>query len=973
MAPSSSPRSAFALLVLVLSFLGSALALDGYVTGTIDGQEVYVKDNRRPALYTGNFGDCMGSSIINVTRFDAAYYKDNMTVLFHLEGDTALKSEAIMMYIGVFAYGESRFDLTFNPCSANIYSACPMKAGTPIEANGIIPISQSDVAGIPPVALSIPDFEGQAILRIFANSTQSEIGCFSAIVMNGATFSQPEAVGSILGIFTVVAIISSFATAIYGDSIPVMRKHYAHSLSVLVVFAVWQHIFFSGALSMNWPSVLVAFWSNYAWAGGMIYTESMQNTINNFIGSNKGNTSAVGAAGVGAQNTEIGGGYNIHQIYKRDVFPNALNVPGLMRRSKYNLVARHLEENLAKRELANSSNGFSWYGSPVKPGLPLPGNYSGFAGTLAQENIAASNAFMTGFLWFLILVVIVAFSVVAFKFILEGLSKIKWIKNERLTYFRAHYLGFTALAVLRSLFIGFFMMIFLSIFQFTYLASAGPVAVAVIVFLIFLLGVGGLSYYACFYRIKYGKYVSEPDRLNVEKRKILKVIPWYGFSKASKEPRSEDKAYAGTLRWWTIRSAAETEKAIHDDEDYTKKFGWLASRFRRTRWWFFVVWLAYEFLRACFLAGASGSPMTQVFGLLAVEFIAFVGIIVLRPFEGQRLNILVVYLLGFSKVATVALSAAFDTRFNLPRIPTTAIGIVIIVIQGILTIVVLIAIIVGAISSYMSIMRNRENVDFKPKKWINIREKYYKHIDEKEKDVPRPPTPPPPRPVTPKGPYFSVNSFKRYPKIEDEDKEFVAEINPNASEMSLEAADRDSVGPMGRGRAASIRSTTSYSSLPYGARVHRASWSSRDFSEFQNGMDRRRSTYGSPAPVSHSPADTPSRPGSRVYTGFESPSRPGSRVHSGIESPSRPGSRVHSGIYTRHVGSSDNVPSGSISPVMSPIDMNQGASPLPRPKSRTNSMKLSRPQLRTVMSDEEIPPLPQAQNARAAANPAATA
>ena len=54
------------------------------------------------------------------TLFDAAYYADNGTVLFHLEGNTAIANESLVMYIGVFAYGESRFDLTFNPCSANI-------------------------------------------------------------------------------------------------------------------------------------------------------------------------------------------------------------------------------------------------------------------------------------------------------------------------------------------------------------------------------------------------------------------------------------------------------------------------------------------------------------------------------------------------------------------------------------------------------------------------------------------------------------------------------------------------------------------------------------------------------------------------------------------------------------------------------------------------------------------------------------
>ncbi len=43
-----------------------------------------------------------------------------MTVLFHLAGNTGLANESLMMYIGVYAYGQSRFDLTFDPCGANI-------------------------------------------------------------------------------------------------------------------------------------------------------------------------------------------------------------------------------------------------------------------------------------------------------------------------------------------------------------------------------------------------------------------------------------------------------------------------------------------------------------------------------------------------------------------------------------------------------------------------------------------------------------------------------------------------------------------------------------------------------------------------------------------------------------------------------------------------------------------------------------
>ena len=62
-----------------------------------EGITQYLADDRYPALYTGDFGDCLGGqSLINVTAFDAAYYADNMTVLFHLSGMTNLENDSVM-------------------------------------------------------------------------------------------------------------------------------------------------------------------------------------------------------------------------------------------------------------------------------------------------------------------------------------------------------------------------------------------------------------------------------------------------------------------------------------------------------------------------------------------------------------------------------------------------------------------------------------------------------------------------------------------------------------------------------------------------------------------------------------------------------------------------------------------------------------------------------------------------------------
>lgn len=705
-----------------------------------------------------------------------------------------------------------------------------MNASVPIEANGIIPVSQSDVAGIPPIALTIPDFEGQAILRIFANSTESEIGCYSAVVTNGASFSHPNAVGTVLGLFTAVAVVASFVSAIYGDHIPTTRNHYAHSLSVLVVFSVLHHIFFTGALSMNWPSVLVAFWSNYAWSGGMIYTKSMQNSINQLIGSNKGNTSIVGAAGAGSLNDNIGGGYQLSKIYKRAVFNLFHRDVDQLDQTLKTLRSRDLERALAKRTVANSTTGYSWYGSPVKPGLPLPGNFSGFPGTLAEENIPASNAFITGFLWFLILVVIVASLVVGSKWVMEGLSRFRIIKNDRLAYFRAHWLEFTGIAIARTVLIAFFMMMFLIFFQFTYKGSTGTITLAVIVFMIFSISMFSVVGYACFYRLRFGRYKAGPEKLHLVKRKALGFLPLLNLELESHRHENPDPTISvGSIPWWRVTYVNEdTQRVeIHQDEDYLKKFGWLSARFRRTRWWFFTVWLTYEFIRACFYGGAAGRPMTQVFGLLVVEVIALITLVVIKPFEGARLNTIMIYMLGFSKVATLALSAAFDTRFNLQRISTTVVGVVIIVIQSLLTIALMIGIVLGAISSYMSVTRNRE--EFRPLKWAPYRQKYFAHIEKAVADLP---PPPPPVPEEPKEPYFSVASVRRCPKIEDDDDDDGFK-GPRSSRQSVFGLtkNRDS-------RADSMQSQISLNNVPFGARVHRASWSSRDFSSWNEASNR---------------------------------------------------------------------------------------------------------------------------------------
>ncbi len=88
-----------ALLFLLTSLLAFvANAETEYIYG-VDAEGVTrpLALERYPALYTGDFGDCLGGqSLFNITKFDAAYYADNMTVLFHLDGSTNIRNESLM-------------------------------------------------------------------------------------------------------------------------------------------------------------------------------------------------------------------------------------------------------------------------------------------------------------------------------------------------------------------------------------------------------------------------------------------------------------------------------------------------------------------------------------------------------------------------------------------------------------------------------------------------------------------------------------------------------------------------------------------------------------------------------------------------------------------------------------------------------------------------------------------------------------
>lgn len=817
----------FLLLLSLLSLASIASARETkYIYGTnAHGLTQQLAVDRTPALYTKEFGDCLGGeSLLNVTKFDAAYYSDNLTIVFHLDGTTNLRNEAVMMHMSVDAYGSSKFEMTFNPCFLNIYSLCPLNATHPVEGWAEIPVGPQQVGGIIPIAFSIPDFEGSVKVQIFANSSRTEIGCFQAVMTNGNSFSHPAAIAPVLGLFTIVAVAASFLSAAYGVSTTHMRTHFAHSLPVLLVFETFQTIFFSGALTVSWPSVLVAWWSNFAWSAGLITAPGVVHSVDSFAGVT-GNASQVGGAGSTVINT---GGGLAAQIYGR-----AVPLAGGLEKRTYN---------------ASNPYDYDWSGGPVAPGMPLPGTWTGFPGTLSGIDLPGPDAFLVSLIWTLIALGLVILAITSFKLSLEGLAKVKCIADDRMALFRSRWTQYLAAAVGRTVFIAFFAIVTLALYQFNVKAPAGALAIAAVVMIIFLIGMVGLAAYACRARTRAGRMEVRRDAIHFRQIKVFGKVPFsVPVLRSTLGTRGLEVPVTRGLPWIQIRHVDDdpSRATVHQDEKYLATFGWLSARYRRTRWWYFSYYLGYLFFRACFVGAAVDSPLVQIYGLLIYEIIAFVIVAILNPFEGARNTALGVWMLSISKILTTGLSIAFLPQLGLNRIIATVVGIVIIVIQGFLVVGVLILVVLGAISSWMTLTRNREECGVEILE--SPRVSYFEHLEAAAPDVWRPPSSRKGKEKEvlaesqePKEPYFKVQEVRRAPKIEDEDADALADMEPRPnSSLRLDGSARARARSAGRqSRPDSGASAYSVSSLPRGARAHRASWSSRDFAQWDASMER---------------------------------------------------------------------------------------------------------------------------------------
>jgi len=311
---------------------------------------------------------CMANSGIGATTFDVLFTPDNSSFAFNINGVSTISGN-VTVTIQVIAYGMVVVSEKLEGCSIGLTSLCPMSVGSlDINSNVQVPTSVTDQ--IPGIAYEIPDIDG--IAKIWINSTDgTPLGCVEAFLYNGKTVDQ-KVVSWVSAIIAGGALLSSAVASGLGHS-----NTAAHVASAAVLlFGYFQAVAIAGMVSVTLPPIVASWTQNFQWSMGIMNLTFMQTIFTWYINSTGGSPSTL----LMEPDTNI-------VVEKRSLMPT------LMSRSFRVLKRMHPETmlNYIKRQTISQAD------SAI--------TLSGIQRVAYRANIEITNLFMTGYAFFIVLVV----------------------------------------------------------------------------------------------------------------------------------------------------------------------------------------------------------------------------------------------------------------------------------------------------------------------------------------------------------------------------------------------------------------------------------------------------------------------------------------------------------------------------------------------------------------------------------------
>ena len=503
---------------------------------------------------------CQDNTDFTATLFNVKFTPDNNSLAFDVVGVSSI-SGFVLAELDLTAYGYSAVKQTIDPCKSDLEGMCPMNPGQiNIESN--INIPDDTISKVPSIAYGVPDLD--AIVRIYIKERDSKnnLACVEAELSNGKTVDQ-KAVGWTTAVIAGLALIASAVTSGLGHS-----NTAAHvAANALSLFGFFQAQAIIGMTAVSLPPVVASWTQNFQWTMGIIRVGFLQQLCTWYQRATGGTPSTILS---NLSNVSV-------EVQKRSLGKRTLQYTHKLFKAAYNEFVKR-----SGTPEGQPAGGTSNTKTAVVQGIKRVG---------FRSHIEPTNIFLTGLIFFIIFLALVAICVAIFKAFCEFAVKAGWFKGDKFEDFRTGWKIVLKGILFRIVLIGYPQICILCLWELTVRDSAAEIILALFFFI-----------------------------------SMTTALTWASF-----------KVYRIAQR--SVAMHKNPAYILYSDPSALNKWGFLYVQFRATAYYFIVPVLVYILIKALFIAFAQGSGIAQAIGLLIIEAAFLIGVSILRPWMDKKTNV----------------------------------------------------------------------------------------------------------------------------------------------------------------------------------------------------------------------------------------------------------------------------------------------------------------------------------------------
>ncbi|KAI5923714.1 calcium-related spray protein [Camillea tinctor] len=572
-------------------------------------------------LESTSLNTCQQNSGFTASLFHVIFSPETNTARVNISAISTIEAN-VVFDVQISVYGYTFLHQVIDPCEVSLAGFCPMvsgKLGDPF----IIPVGSDATRNIPGIAYNFPDLD--ATVRVFINATSgtnagTSVACVEAQVSNGKTVD-------LIGVKWASAVVAGLALAssaiISGLGHSNAASHVA--ASALALTSYFQAQAMVGLVGIHLPPVVQAWTQDFQWSLGIINVGFMQD-IFTWYQRSTGGTPATIVNTLGEVSVEI----------QKRALPVMERASGLFKRGVA-MMPKGLVDHAST--LMKRGNVMTSYGSYIVKGIQR---------VAFRAGIESTNLFLTGIVFFYIVMALTALSVVAFKGFCELAARMKWIKGDMFLDFRNGWRTVLKGILFRITLIGYAPVMILSLWEFTQNDSPAEMVLAVFFILFLNIALGWAAY------------------------KVIRIA--HRSVALHRNP-----AYI-----------------LFSDPQTLNKWGFLYIQFRASAYYFIIPVLGYTLLKAFFIAFAQNAGVVQAIALLLIEAGALIGAAVMRPWMDKKMSSFNIAICAVNFLNAIFL-LIFTEVFGQPPLVTGIVGLVLWILNAVCTLVLLLMLIVSTL------------------------------------------------------------------------------------------------------------------------------------------------------------------------------------------------------------------------------------------------------------------------------------